>query len=183
MDEFESFLVLGLIPLLFRSDENETEVLCTEGLCRSTLTALLLPGVDELFRGIVFIGLFRGVKSSFSVSEKKFSFDGEFSFWFTFSSELLELAELTAACNQNYVWLAIVLANHFRRLNKQPDCKKRRVYWHCLTNLIFVHSLNLDLLASSTYLSWVDDLLESSWRLLHLFRYFIFQFLEHFDLF
>jgi hypothetical protein len=51
----DSFLVLCEVPLL--SDENEIEdtVLGAEGLCRSTLTAL---GVDELFRGIVFMGLF-----------------------------------------------------------------------------------------------------------------------------
>lgn len=128
MEELESFLVRGLIPLLFRSDENETDVLCTEGLCRSTLTALLLPGVDELLRAIVFMGLFRGVKSSFSVSEKKFSFDWEFSVWFTFSSELLELAEVTAACNKSFSLISDKLANNFRCLNKQPDCRKRRVY-------------------------------------------------------
>lgn len=76
MEELESFLVLGLRPL-FRSDEYDTEVFCTDGLCKSTLTLLLL-GVDELLRGIVFIGLFCGVSSS--VSEKKFSFaDDEFS--------------------------------------------------------------------------------------------------------
>jgi hypothetical protein len=71
MDEFDSFLVLCGIPLF--SDENESDdgVFCTDGLCKSTLVARPLFGVDELFKGIVFIGLFWGVSSS--VSEKKFS--------------------------------------------------------------------------------------------------------------
>lgn len=45
---------------------------CEEGLYKSTLTGLLLLGVDELFNGIVFIGEFWGVSS---LIEKKFSFE------------------------------------------------------------------------------------------------------------
>lgn len=58
------------MPLL--CDENETaERFAAEGECSSTLTALELLGVDELFSDIVFMGLLLGVSSS--VSEKKFS--------------------------------------------------------------------------------------------------------------
>ena len=75
MEEFESFLTLAAVPLFDVIVVFDDALL---GLKRSTLTALpLLIGVDELFSGIVFNGLFWGVSSD---KEKKFSFaDDEYS--------------------------------------------------------------------------------------------------------